>query len=499
MIRILFSLFFLSCSLCAQTTFEKVFHSSEDTSSVGIYSLPLANGEVILLHDKYNFNPSATGIPFHGEAKFANILTKLSKEGNPIWSTRLIPGKVDKLILDNQNNIIIPFIINIGYQACEENIYTAMNTDKSGFYKIDFHTGAVLNKYIPNRQDKDCISHHIIASHIDPENNLKLLLFDDNHDDFFLQTINTEFSTTSEEEDIDLAYNNNYYYVYKDNILHEDTDNIFAIHANRDSLFTFNNQGKLINQIALSLPSDGEFYLNSNSQFILARTKRFIYESGDNRCRLDIFTHKGLLIDSLIFPMNEIIVDAKLTKDNKIVTISQIGGFHSYENLPEKPLLIKVFDLKLNLLGQKEYGFKYVRFRHMTFTEENEIVITGTRYKSTDFNNGLEADQVYILKENISNITEGNDSDINSELSFLNFNPNPTEGELIGEYHLIAPACVQYSVYNAWGVQLINAKAKLQLAGYHLIKLDLSPFANGKYFISFQVNGESFNKMVLKI
>ncbi len=491
--KIIILLFVFPFILKSQETVELLLpwniatDSEQDTSTIGMMALQDAENNYLILMNIQKFSEGGSGVPIGGYPTIGSGIIKLSEVGQNLWQslyqtdTFLTSGTVsaDQFILNADNQIVLPFSSYVDILFCDSiNSNSAAFSDKKGLMSIDQETGIIINE---ERFFEDNLCERDKVEAIRATDFGYVLLYHDYvfTDPFYIEKLNFDFEVI-EVDTFQSPLRWVQFSEYEDYFISASQYSLTAIdyEANIEEIINIEVEDTITAVATIKWAENEQYYIIGMNG----------YYFGDRISTLYLLDKQGSTVGNLYYD-TKVIKDVEITDENEILVLFEL--INNADTI-FAALEVTQFDLELNEIGSKIYGFPFVQPTDINLTRDQlGFFVTGTRFKSFDLDYGKERDQAYFLKDNIDNLLLDQNDILKS--SGIKMFPNPTNSSIKIEIE-------NHDHFKE--LEIINAEGRL-MTRYLLPKINQVfinlPEGAGVYFIRIKTRKDSYIRKVVKM
>lgn len=427
---------FLSLSsflLQAQSKIEKLIAYGMDTTAYGLVSIIDQNNEIYILSNVQQYDTSSNSIPIGGYTTIGSGIIKLDPSGDLVWS-KVYPtncnnsggtyciGRIPSqhILLDENHNLIMPYSQYVGPLPCDSTSGSGKFSFKKGIMRIDSYNGETLL----NEEYDDqllCAEDYIVGLLMYP-NGFLLFYYND-----FLGTSSASGILRIDSLTQDFTVFSSDSFSIRQNWIQVENDYENIQLADRNMFIKYDFQGLVIDSFSVDAPDTMFNYFTdwaeNDSLIVFAVTN---YTFGYVYSKLYVVNKEGdVLSQKLVDSSEGIVMDVQITVDGEVLTLHDRSNFNVYDTLP-LPIRVQIWDANLNALSSADYGFPHVLATEMLlYEEQNVFTVSGFLQKSIDLQNGKAPDEVYFLRDKISNLSNTMAIQSDDTPSYSRIYPNP--------------------------------------------------------------------------
>ncbi len=440
-----FQLFFFSITflffsnLFSQNTFEILIPWENDTCVMGHFARETPEGDFVILSTNAYFD-SDPGFPLEGTLVYGTGLSKISSSGEMLWKklyptcfdpyqTNAFPYGIGRIpardfLINSNNQIIIPYTFFTGLDPCDSlTSHTEAYSLKHSLIKINSETGEIINNRI-FEEDALCSMEKIRSTAL-VNDEIKMLFFEERYKNTFIETIDEESFDLLQKDTIGSG-NIGYYFEY-DNFTNafvkilQSGLSFYDLNGNLFQEFVRENESEdILLWPTRKFSTNGEYYVGmcSGTENDYATKASVVF----------VFNSSGTLVSQKYF-QHETFFDVAINSSNDILLLSSENQ-DLFTDTITKSVNVWKFDIDLNLISSKEYGFPFIIPSQIGVASNDRFFVTGIRLKSMDLYNGKEPDQIYFLLDSIENLISDVDENTTENTRAKIF-PNPFSIKLI--------------------------------------------------------------------
>jgi len=470
-----------STNLFSQSSFEFLY-SLPDTSIGGLNIYEDEIGTTYCLSVISRFT-SVNGVLIEGPDRFGSGITKINTDGSigahhfyqtgSTLTSGIEPGFIPTahLLLQNER-IILPYTPFSGYLPTTPSPAISLGYSfKRKIKEINKLNGETIETY-PHEFDSLAGYHFIRGIYPMEGDGVRMLFYNQRPRLYTLQMMNEDLEILQlDTVDTD------------GRLLEIDPYTEEMIINDRDSIFVYDLEGNLIRancfwETVAPLSAPRSTRLTFHSDYLAVKFSGYT-DTDERGSAIIVYDRFGNQLSQRVFP-NTFMEDFAITEDGKILALFNLSQVDFHDSIP-KPFHVSLFDINLELLATKNYGFPYLDRGKIKAFSNNQFGVDGVQLTEVLDTEDEAPSSLYVLRESISDldlVTNVNEL----EKEKIAIYPNPLEAN---EVLNIATEMENYSItiYNTLG-QLVmsekklsgNSSVKLQkmASGIHVIEINNS-------------------------
>lgn len=474
-------------SVFAQPALELIITwSNEDTSTTGLKALEDNYGNLFILSDIDWFEKSSVnGIPIEGPFSLGTGITKISESGQKIWSYLYPTQNVVKrgkapatsFMMNSNDEIVLPYTSYEGFLFCYSigDAVFASESDKKAVMSIDPKRGGIIhneqyvNDYLCDWDKMEGIK--------ETEWGYVLLYHNSIDDILYIETLNHNFEVT------DISA----YPTYREMaVLSEFEDKVFILSSKSISVLDYD--ANVVENYNIDVEDEIIASPNSyaeNENYHVVGMGGIDYNSSSSISILYLFDKQGSILSEKLYS-DKLIRDVEISESNQILVLFDLSK-SKYDSIP-KPVRVSQYDIDLNHIASGDYGFPYIHTGDISLTNDQKgFMVTGTRLTSIiDAEHGREADQVYFLKGQLSDLIVSNENITQNSIDIKVF-PNPTSDFLTINIvdNSISFDKINYTLMDSYGREVENGVIPNKLSN-----IAIKGLPSGIYYLKIWSNQE---------
>lgn len=463
-----FFLVMLSTKVYTQPTFEFLY-SLPDTSISGlnIYEDEIGNTYCLSVVSEF---VSLDGVLIEGPVRFGSGITKVKPNGtigtHHFYQTGKIPnGLLERgfiptaqLLLQDER-IILPYTPFSGYLPTTPSPVISLGYSfKRKIKEIDKFSGETIGTYA---HDFDSlVGHHFIRG-IYPmdDDGVRMVYYDQWSRLYIIQTMNEDLEIM-QLDTVDT----------EGKLLELDPYTEEKIIYNRDSILIYDLDGNLerANHFG-EIMAFISFYntrLTFHPDYIAVKFSGYT-DTDERGSAIIVYDRFGNQLSYRVFS-DMFMEDFAITEDGEILALFNLSQVDIYDSIP-KPFQVSLFDINMDLLATKNYGFPYLDRGQIKAFSNNQFGVVGVQLTEVLDTEDEAPSSLYVLRESIT------DLDLVTNLKELEkekviIYPNPVN---TNEVLNIATEIKNYSItiYNTLGQVVMFEKNLSGLSSVSLEKM----------------------------